>query len=136
VIRERVYGFNESRILRIVIGNYLNPARERYIWHRSSSVLDDFRTTTPIQQHHCLGTLHYYRFLSSPLSTSIILLYTPFTFTSFTMHTILDVIHATNSVSKQIADAHANGVDGPQLTPKEQAESIIAKSRVGNFPSI
>jgi hypothetical protein len=52
------------------------------------------------------------------------------------MHTILDVIHATNSVSKQIADAHANDVDGPQLTPKEQAESIIAKSRVGNFPLI
>jgi hypothetical protein len=51
------------------------------------------------------------------------------------MHTILDVIHATNSVSKQIADAHADGVDGPQLTPKEQAASIIAKSRVGNLPN-
>jgi hypothetical protein len=75
MIREQVYGFNESRILRMVIGNYLNPARERYIWHRSSSVLDDFRTTTSIQQHHFLASLHYYCFQSSPLSTSIILLY-------------------------------------------------------------
>jgi hypothetical protein len=51
------------------------------------------------------------------------------------MHTILDVIHATDSVSKQVADAHADGVDGPQLTPKEQAESIMAKNRVGNLPN-
>ncbi|KAL6904147.1 hypothetical protein GGI43DRAFT_432774 [Trichoderma evansii] len=46
------------------------------------------------------------------------------------MHTVLDVIHATNCVSQKIAEAHADDVERLELTPKEQAESMIAKSRV------
>ncbi|KAK6705305.1 hypothetical protein SNK05_009199 [Fusarium graminearum] len=45
------------------------------------------------------------------------------------MHTVHDVIHATESVSQQVTDASSYD-DGPQLSPKQQAESIAAKTRV------
>ncbi|KAM0276435.1 hypothetical protein ACHAQH_006740 [Verticillium albo-atrum] len=46
------------------------------------------------------------------------------------MRNVLDIIHATDKVSHQIRDAYAHGETSPQLSPKEQAESIIAKNRV------
>ncbi|QPC73234.1 hypothetical protein HYE68_003986 [Fusarium pseudograminearum] len=45
------------------------------------------------------------------------------------MHTVHDVIHATESVSQQVTDARSKN-DGPQLSPEQQAESIVAKTRV------
>lgn len=45
------------------------------------------------------------------------------------MHTVHDVIHATESVSQQVTDASSYD-DGPQLSPEQQAESIAAKTRV------
>lgn len=53
---------------------------------------------------------------------------------NFIMHTVLDIIHATDSVSKHIADAQADD-NGPQLSPKEKAEAIIAKNRVSDAPN-
>ncbi|KAM0360486.1 hypothetical protein ACHAP4_002567 [Fusarium culmorum] len=50
------------------------------------------------------------------------------------MHTVLDVIHATESVSQQVTDTRSND-DGPQLSPAQQAESIAAKTRVLNILS-
>jgi len=50
------------------------------------------------------------------------------------MHSVHDILHATDHVSKKIANAHANGNHGaPALSPKEEAASIIAKNRVGAF---
>ncbi|KAM0552602.1 hypothetical protein ACHAPJ_007699 [Fusarium lateritium] len=46
------------------------------------------------------------------------------------MRTVLDIIHATESVSQRVTDTQAAYDDGPQLSPKQQAESIIAKNRV------
>ncbi|KAK3326667.1 hypothetical protein B0H66DRAFT_589231 [Apodospora peruviana] len=46
------------------------------------------------------------------------------------MNTIHDIIHATDRVSQQIADAEAGGDNGPTLSPDELADSIIAKNRV------
>lgn len=48
------------------------------------------------------------------------------------MHTVLDIIHATDSVSQRVADAYEKDGILPQLSPKEKAESIIAKNRVRN----
>lgn len=46
------------------------------------------------------------------------------------MHTVLDIIHATDRVSRHIADAQAGADNGSSLSPKELADSIIAKNRV------
>ncbi len=46
------------------------------------------------------------------------------------MHTVLDIIHATDRISRHIAGVHASGESAPELSPEEQAESIIAKNRV------
>ncbi|KAK4096371.1 hypothetical protein N658DRAFT_458804 [Parathielavia hyrcaniae] len=45
------------------------------------------------------------------------------------MHTVLDIIHATDRVSRHIADAQAGRVSGSSLSPEELADSIIAKNR-------
>ncbi|KAG7420721.1 hypothetical protein Forpe1208_v001787 [Fusarium oxysporum f. sp. rapae] len=46
------------------------------------------------------------------------------------MRTIIDIIHATDRVSQRVTDTQNAYDDGPQLSPKQQAESIIAKNRV------
>ncbi|KAF5246293.1 hypothetical protein FAUST_1410 [Fusarium austroamericanum] len=51
------------------------------------------------------------------------------------MRTVLDIIHATESVSQRVTDAQNSDDDGPQLSPKQQAESMIAKKRVLNILS-
>ncbi len=46
------------------------------------------------------------------------------------MHTVLDIIHATDRISRHISGVQASGEGHPELSPEEQAESIIAKNRV------
>ncbi|KAK0618937.1 hypothetical protein B0T14DRAFT_478794 [Immersiella caudata] len=49
--------------------------------------------------------------------------------TSLTMHTIHDILHATDAVSRRISEADASPDAAPELSPKERADSIIAKNR-------